>query len=265
MIRRRHAGKRVLGDGIAIPIEEWLSQLATRVFRMGRLVHVDVDMWPDDAHRSPEVGWRGVASGRRIMCRTISPVHRFGCLFQCQRHSDFSLPTCKPLKRIMCVFSSRSFLATVIYVCLPTQKPLAVQLAGCATPASFCHRSTKPTEPLPAGGLSIGGESHLSAALILLFGATGHGDRAHDIASLHDGERAPSGHDATAARYNQALKPCLPSNARQVFSGLLEASCRVSFIKCDVHGDGTGAIHSAERDHAAALINNYRGDLDVQL
>ena len=49
MIRRRHAGERIFGDGVAVPVKERLPQLAARVFRMGRLVHVDVDMRPDDA------------------------------------------------------------------------------------------------------------------------------------------------------------------------------------------------------------------------
>src|SRR5262245_28224707 len=128
---------------------------------------------------------------------------------------------------------------------------------------AFSYRSTKPAELLPLLASSVGGESHLSTTLILLFSATSHGDSANDIAPLYDGERAAAGHDATAARYYEALKPCLAGNARQVLGGLLEAGCRVCFVERDVHGNGTGAIHSAERDHAAALINNYRCDLDV--
>jgi hypothetical protein len=46
---------------------------------------------------------------------------------------------------------------------------------------------------------SIGGESHLGTTLVLLFGSTCDGDRAHDVATLHYGQRSPAGHDATAA------------------------------------------------------------------
>ena len=41
-----------------------------------------------------------------------------------------------------------------------------------------------------------------SAALILLFGAPGHGDGANDAAALDDGQSAPAGHDAAAAGHH---------------------------------------------------------------
>ena len=36
---------------------------------MGRLVHVDVDMRPDDAHRSPQVRWRREIVRLTAWCR----------------------------------------------------------------------------------------------------------------------------------------------------------------------------------------------------
>src|SRR4029077_19916784 len=84
-------------------------------------------------------------------------------------------------------------------------------------------------------------------------------------ATLDDGQCARAGHDATVARYYEALKPGLPGDPRQVLRGLLEAGCCVSFVECDVHCNGTGTVHSAQGDHATALINDHGRDLDVQL
>ena len=55
VIRRRDAGQRIFGDGVAIPVEERFAELAALIFRMRRLVHVDVDMRADDFNRSPEI------------------------------------------------------------------------------------------------------------------------------------------------------------------------------------------------------------------
>jgi len=94
-------------------------------------------------------------------------------------------------------------LAKGISICFTTQKPASVQLAYCTLSASFSYRITKPGGPLPARGRvsasGIGGESDLSAALILLFGTAGHGNGTHDVAALHDGNCPAAGHDATGA------------------------------------------------------------------
>src|SRR5262249_35639489 len=78
-------------DGVTVPVEERLTQLAARVFWMRRLVHVDVDMGADDAHRSTQVRWRWEVRVRGIVRCAIIPVQWFRRLFQGQGHSHFSL------------------------------------------------------------------------------------------------------------------------------------------------------------------------------
>src|SRR5881628_3543386 len=113
--------------------------------------------------------------------------------------------------------------------------------------------------------ITIGSERHLSAALILLFSTARDGDGTHDVASLYDRQGTAAGHDSTVARDDQALKPCLPGDPRQLLRRLLEARGRIGFVQGDFNSDGTGAVHSAQRDHTAALVNNHRCNGDVQL
>ena len=98
MIRRRHAGERIFGDRVAVPVEERLPQLAACVFGMGRLVHVHVHMRPDNADRSAQIRWRREILARRVRSAVI-PVQWFGCLFQCQGHGDFSLPSLQAVEK----------------------------------------------------------------------------------------------------------------------------------------------------------------------
>ena len=48
MVRGRHPGQRISGDGVAVPVEQRLAQFAALVFGMRRLVHVDVGDRTDD-------------------------------------------------------------------------------------------------------------------------------------------------------------------------------------------------------------------------
>src|SRR5262249_26297651 len=222
------------------------------------LVHVDVDMRADDAHRSTQVRWRREIRLRGIVRCAVIPVQWFRCLFQDQGHSDFSLPSLQAVGKAFTAWSLTASNETLsvpsFYVCLTTQKPASVQLTYHAPPASFIL-AQKPASGSPfhsrvcASG--IRGESHFSATLILLFGTPGYGDGADDVAALHDRQRAPARHDAAAAGHYQALKPRLPRDPRQVLCGLLETGCCISFVESDVHGNGTGAVHSAQRDHTA--------------
>src|SRR5215813_114474 len=141
MIRRRHPRKRIFGDGVTVPVEERLAQLAARVFWMGRLVHVDVDMRADDAHRSTQVRWRREVRLRGIVRCAVIPVQWFRCLFQGQGHSDFSLPSLQAVGKAFTAWSLTALNETLsvpsFYVCLTTQKPASVQLIYRAPPASF--------------------------------------------------------------------------------------------------------------------------------
>jgi hypothetical protein len=55
MVRCRDAGQRIFRDRVSIPIEERFAQFATLIFRMGRLVHVDIDMGPNQSYRSAQM------------------------------------------------------------------------------------------------------------------------------------------------------------------------------------------------------------------
>src|SRR5207249_5792173 len=118
--------------------------------------------------------------------------------------------------------------------------------------------------PLPAL-LGVRGQRYFSAALVLLFGATRHGDGADDVATFDDRYRAAPGHDAAVTRHDQALKPRLPSNPRQLLRGLLETGRSVSFVQRDFHRDGAGPVHSAQRNHATTLVDHHRSHGNVQL
>src|SRR5262245_41127168 len=141
VIRRRHPRERIFGDGVTVPIEERLAQLAARVFWMGRLVHVDVDMRADDAHRSTQVRWRWEVRLRGIVRCAVIPVQWFRCLFQGQGHSDFSLLSLQAVDEAFTAWSFTALNGTLsvpsFYVCLTTQKPASVQLIYRAPPASF--------------------------------------------------------------------------------------------------------------------------------
>ena len=50
MIRRRHARQRIFGHRVVVPVKERLAQFAARIFRMRRLVHVDVDHLVDNTN-----------------------------------------------------------------------------------------------------------------------------------------------------------------------------------------------------------------------
>src|SRR5262249_61912031 len=89
---------------------------------------------------------------------------------------------------------------------------------------------------------SIGRKGYFRTPLILIIGASGHGDRTHDAASLDDGQRSCAGHDAAVARHDQALKPRLPGDVRQLLRGLLEAGRRVSLVQGDLDRDGPRAV-----------------------
>src|SRR6266508_2595636 len=95
--------------------------------------------------------------------------------------------------------------------------------------------------PLPAL-LRVRGQRYFSAALVLLFGATRHGDGTDDVATFDDRHRAAPGHDTAVTRHDQALKPRLPGNPRQLLRGLLETGRSVSFVQRDFHRDGAGPV-----------------------
>ncbi len=46
MVGCRDSGQGIFGDGVAIPVEQRFAELAALIFRMRRLVHIDVDMLP---------------------------------------------------------------------------------------------------------------------------------------------------------------------------------------------------------------------------
>src|SRR5881296_942570 len=111
----------------------------------------------------------------------------------------------------------------------------------------------------------VGGKRNFGAALVLLLGAAGHGNGAHDGPALDDRQGAGSRHDATVARYHQTLEPGLTGHARQLLRRLLEAGRRVGLVHRDLHRDRASTVHASQRDHPAALVDHHRGHRDVEL
>ena len=50
MIRCCHTRQRIFGHRVVVPVKQRLAQFAARIFRMRRLIHVDVDHLVDDTH-----------------------------------------------------------------------------------------------------------------------------------------------------------------------------------------------------------------------
>jgi hypothetical protein len=99
---------------------------------MWRLVHIYIDMGSDDADRPAQIRRRWEICFRRAAGAVVSG-QRFGnFFFQCQGHSEFSLP---PLQAILKELQLSHRLAAngdpagpSCYFCLTTQKPARVQL-----------------------------------------------------------------------------------------------------------------------------------------
>src|SRR5947207_3684867 len=67
MVRGRHPGQRISGDGVAVPVEQRLAQFAALVFGMRRLVHVDVGDRAED-RKSTRLNSSHTVSSYAVFC-----------------------------------------------------------------------------------------------------------------------------------------------------------------------------------------------------
>lgn len=58
MIRRRYPRKGILRDCIVIPVEKRFAQFTALIFRMRRLIHIDIHHRSHYADRPSEIRWR---------------------------------------------------------------------------------------------------------------------------------------------------------------------------------------------------------------